>query len=234
MRNIKIKTSLIFIIIAAVMFFLGVYIFNTFIADNKPNITKNQAKLTYMPEQVVTPSSYIALPTSGEDITNWNVFSEKNLHLTMKYPDEIILDPRQTSEGRIYAFIFAEDEKEPLPGKVTTLYIADTNKKGLDGFSAFRKGDCEKECPISYKNTQWVNFNNAYGIKNPLPDDVHNYYITDKDQSQSVVNVYIGGYKDMKEKDVQSKIDIFEDVIKTIQFSSTASQSSQLTPSPGR
>jgi hypothetical protein len=172
---------------------------------------------TYVEEVVVTPTAYTKIPKPKAETSGWKTFSDTNLKLTMKYPPQVLLDPRQTSQGRLYAFIFAEDKTASLPGKVTTLYIADTHKSFIDGFSAFRKSDCSKNCEISYKNTQWININNVYGVKNPLPKDVHNYYLTDKKMSGSVVNAYVGGYLGT-EKVVEEKIRTFEDMIKTIQF----------------
>jgi hypothetical protein len=89
---------------------------------------------------------------------------------------------------------------------------------GIDGFSAFRKGDCGTKCKVSYKTVPWVNINNTYGVKNPMPGDVHNYFLTDKEQTRTVMNVYVGGYVADKEKAVQEKIKIFEQMIKTFQF----------------
>jgi hypothetical protein len=105
-----------------------------------------------------------------------------------------------------------------LSGNVPALYIADTTKLGIDGFSAFRKGDCGTKCPVSYKAVPWVNINNSFGIKNPMPGDVHNYFLTDKEQTRTVMNVYVGNYTDEKDKTVQEKIKTFEKMIKTFQF----------------
>lgn len=127
-------------------------------------------------------------------------------------------DPRQTVSGRIYALIFTDDKAKALPNKVTTLYIANTSKKGIDGFSAFRKGDCKSPCAISYKKVTWVNMNNVYGIENPLPNDINNYYFTDKNQSGYVINIYIGGNTDTKDAAVQAKLAIFGQIIKTLEF----------------
>jgi hypothetical protein len=170
------------------------------------NTKDTNPKSTYIAEVVLTPTAYITIPPPQSDISSWRTFTDQKLQLSMKYPPQVMLDPRQTSQDRIYAFIFTEDKVATLPGNVTALYLADTNKKGVDGFSAFRKGDCGTECPISYKKTAWVNINNVYGIKNQIPGDVHNYFLTDKNMSGSVVNAYVGGYI-TEEKDVQDKIE---------------------------
>jgi hypothetical protein len=177
----------------------------------------DKPKGTYVAEVVVTPTAYIKIPPPEVATADWKTFFNKNLKLTMKYPPEVMLDPRQTSQGRLYAFIFTEDKTASLPGNVTALYVADTQKSFIDGFSAFRKSDCSKECAVSYKKTQWVNINNVYGVKNPLPEDVHNYYLTDQKMSGSVVNAYVGGYLG-EEQLVKEKIKTFEDMIKTIRF----------------
>jgi|SRR5882672_4084183 len=168
-------------------------------------------------EPVKVPTSYTK-QTSTVDTSSWKTFSDKQLSFSIKYPSSVMLDSRQTSQGRIDVFIFTEDKAKQLPGKVTALYIANTYKAGLDGFSAFRKGDCKQPCTISYKNTPWVNINNAYGIQNPLSGDVSNYYLTDKDQKGLVINAYVGGYKNKAYQEVKKKMDIFEQMIRTIQF----------------
>ncbi len=180
--------------------------------------SKHDAKKAYVEEVVVTPTGFMKISQAADvDTSSWQTFKDEKLKFTMKYPSNVVIDERQTSEGRITAFIFEEDKGQPLPGKVTTLYIADTHKKGVDGFSAFRKGDCGKECNVSYKNASWININNTYGVKNPMQGDVANYFLTDKNQLDSVINFYVGGYL-KKEKAVQDKIDTFEQMIKTVQF----------------
>jgi len=183
------------------------------------NKKHTDSQTTLVEEIVVTPASFIKISQSPDiDTSSWNTFSDEKLKFSIKYPSHIILDERQTVQDKLYVFIFDEDKVKRLPGKVTALYIADTHKKGVDGFTAFRQSDCGRECNISYKTVPWVNINNVYGIQNPLPADVHNYYLTDKTQTGSVINVYIGGYLDKKDIEVQDKIETFEQVIKTIQF----------------
>src|SRR5882724_10298348 len=178
----------------------------------------SNTKHNYANEVVVTPTVFVKLSQKNNiNTSSWETFEDKKLKFTMKHPINVILDPRQTSEGRITAFVFAEDKDQLLPGKIPVLYIADTGKIGIDGFSAFRKGDCGTQCTVSYKDVSWVNINNAYGVKNPFSKDSLNYFLTDKNRTRSVVNFYVGGYtKD--EKIVQAKVDIFEQMIKTIQF----------------
>jgi hypothetical protein len=169
------------------------------------------------PTMVPTPSEYRKILPADQETTSWQTFTDDKLKYSIQYPKNITIDKRQTVKDRITAFVFEEDKTASLPGKVTALFLADTHKKGIDGFTAFSRSDCGSNCNASYKNTDWVNINNVYGIKNPLPNDVHNYYLTDKNQSGSVINAYVGGYIN-NDKDVQNKIDIFEEMIKTIKF----------------
>jgi hypothetical protein len=170
-------------------------------------------------EVVVTPTAYIKLEKEPqEEVSSWQTYTDTKLGFSIQHPENIILDERQTAEGRIIVFIEAADKNEPLPGKVTALYIADTTKIGIDGFTAFRKGDCGKECKVSYKTVPWVNINNSFGVKNPMPGDAQNYFLTDKEQQRTVLNLYVGGFVDEKDKAVQEKIQLFEKMIKTFQF----------------
>lgn len=170
------------------------------------------------PTAVPTPAQYRKVSPADDKTASWQTFTDDVLKYSIKYPSNIVLDKRQTVKGRITVFIFDEDKTASLPGKVTALYLADTHKKGIDGFTAFSRGDCGSACKVSFKKADWININNVYGIKNPLPNDIHNYYLTDKGQTGTVVNVYVGGYTNEKEKGVQEKIGIFEEMIKTIQF----------------
>lgn len=170
------------------------------------------------PTTVPTPSSYRKISPAYGQAASWRIFTDSQLKYSIKYPGNVVVDGRQTVQGRITIFVFDEDKTASLPGKVTALYLADTHKKGIDGFTAFSRGDCGSNCNVSYKKTDWININNVYGIKNPRPNDIHNYYLTDKAQTGTVVNVYVGGYTNVKEKGVQEKIDTFEEMIKTIQF----------------
>lgn len=166
-------------------------------------------------EVVVVPETFEKL-TKDKDASSWQTFTAEQGRFTIQHPANVTIDERQTSPGRITVFIFEEDKTASLPGKVTALYIAETNKKDVDGFTAFRKGDCGRECKVSYKNVSWININNAYGVKNPLPGDVHNYYLTDKNKTKSVINAYVGGYLETNDKEVQKKIKMFENMIKTL------------------
>jgi hypothetical protein len=178
-----------------------------------------QQLLAPVDEVVVTPTAYLKLEKQSQDeLSSWQTFTDKKLGFSIQHPETVIRDERQTVAGRIVAFIFAEDKAAPLPGKVTVLYVADTTKIGIDGFTAFRKGDCGKDCTVSYKNVPWVNINNTFGVKNPMPGDVHNYFLTDKEQTRTVLNIYVGGYVDEKDKAVKEKITTFEKMIKTFQF----------------
>jgi hypothetical protein len=202
------KVNKYIFIIGGIIFLAGVFLF----------VSKNGSKNTIANEVVITPTAFMKLSQASDvDTSSWEMYEDKKLKFTMNHPASVIIDPRQTSKGRITAFIFEEDKDKPLPGNVTVLYIADTGKKGSDGFSAFRKGDCGTDCKVSYKNVSWININNAYGVKNPMPNDVVNYFLTDKDQSKPVINFYAGGYM-KKEKDVQEKINTFEQMIKTMKF----------------
>jgi len=212
MNNKKISRPLI--IVLGLIFLAGI-IFIVMSVNKK----HTDSQTTIVEEIVVTPTSFIKISQSLDvNTSSWNTFSDKALKLTMKYPSNVIIDERQTVQDRLYVFIFADDRDKVLPGKVTALYVANTHKKGVDGFTAFKQSDCGSECNISYKTVSWVNINNVYGVQNPLPGDVHNYYLTDKTQIGSVINVYVGGYINEKDKTVQDKIETFDQVIKTIQF----------------
>jgi hypothetical protein len=169
------------------------------------------------PTVVPTPLIYRKLLSPDEKTHSWKTFADDGLKYSIKYPDDVVIDKRQTVEGKITAFIFEEDKTASLSGKVTTLYVADTHKSGVDGFTAFSRGDCGSDCNVLYKKADWVMINNVYGIRNPLPNNIHNYYLTDKKQSGSVVNVYIGGYVKDTAK-VEEKILVFDEMIKTFTF----------------
>jgi hypothetical protein len=178
-----------------------------------------QKQLSVADEVVVTPTAYQKVEKNAqEELSDWQTYTDKKLGFSIQHPENVILDERQTVDGRIIVFIFAEDVEEPLPGKVTALYVADTTKIGSDAFTAFRKGDCGRECKVSYKTVPWVNINNTYGVKNPMPGDIHNYFLTDKEQTRTVLNVYVGGFVDEKDKTVQEKIKTFEQMIKTFEL----------------
>jgi hypothetical protein len=149
-----------------------------------------QREQAVVDEVVVTPTAYLKLEKNAqEETSSWQTYADKKLGFSMEHPVTVILDERQTVAGRIIVFVLAEDKEAPLPGKVTALYIADTTKIGTDAFSAFRKGDCGTECKVSYKTVPWVNINNAYGVKNPMPGDTQNYFLADKEQARTVMNV---------------------------------------------
>jgi hypothetical protein len=170
-------------------------------------------------EPVITPATYKKLSlTPNIDTSSWETFTDPQQRYTIKYPDTISLDSRQTVEGRINVFVFTEDQKKDSQLQVPALYIVNTHKNGADGFSAFMKGDCKQPCKMSYKTAEWVNINNVYGIKNPLSGDVSNYYLTDKDQKGIVINAYVGNYKNTANPDAKKKMDTFEQMIRTIQF----------------
>lgn len=177
----------------------------------------------YIPSKILTklpftpkPTQFVTLPKPNATTKSWSTFSDDNLSLSLKYPSRVMLDPKQTVKDRLYAFIFKEDQ-ESLE-KIPTLYIANTHKAGRDGFTAFRNSDCKQPCPVSEETANWIIINNAYGIRNPLPNDVANYYLIDKNQQGIVVNAYVGGNKSTQEKDVKEKIATFEQMILTIQF----------------
>jgi hypothetical protein len=170
------------------------------------------------PTTVPEPSEYRKISSDDKVTASWKIFTDDKLQYSIHHPENIILDVRQTSQGRINVFIFKEDKTASLPGKVTALYLADTQKSGVDGFTAFSRGDCGATCNIEYKNADWVTFNNAYGVRNPIKTDQSNWFLTDKNKKGSVINVYIGGYLDIKNKKVQERFELFEEMIKTITF----------------
>ncbi|MGH7204500.1 MAG: hypothetical protein ACREHC_08745 [Candidatus Levyibacteriota bacterium] len=208
MKFLKSKTF-IFVVLIIVCFIAGALAFSHVSISDVIN------KLPFTPK----PSIFVKIPPPTQNTSSWKTFSENKIKLTMKYPSSMMLDPRQTVEGRIYAFIYTEDQKNDIENKVPTLYVVDTHSTNLDGFSAFKKADCGSNCNVLPENSQWVNLNNLYGIKNPQSKDIYNYFLTDKKQSGDVVNVYIGGYKNMDDPKVKQKVDQFDQVIKTIQFS---------------
>lgn len=212
MKIEKHKHSLILAVIAIITIGLLVGIFSF------TNNINNKVKFAPTPTVVPTPAKYIKISPAKQNTSTWNTFSDDKLKYSIKYPRGIIIDKRQTVEGRITAFIYEEDKTASLPGKVTVLYIADTHKSGIDAFTAFARGDCGSNCNISYKKTDWVVINNAYGIRNPKKNDNSNWYLTNKDQSSPVINAYIGGYLDIKDKKVNEKTEAFEEMIKTFKF----------------
>lgn len=210
------KNKRLLLIVVGMILVIGIIFSMTIIKKTKNASVTNAFAPT--PTAVVTPTTYKKIPPSNLDTSSWKEFSDKKLGFSLKYPPEVIIDARQTSQGRLTVFIFEDDKNKSLPGKVTSFYIADTHKKGIDGFTAFSRSDCGSKCDVSYKKTDWVNVNNAYGVKNPLPKDNNNYYLTDKKQTGTVINIYIGGYTNKKDKAVQDKITTFEEMIKTIKF----------------
>ncbi|MEK7570661.1 MAG: hypothetical protein AAB553_00165 [Patescibacteria group bacterium] len=208
----KRKTKHLVFITSALV--LGIGIIGTSIL-----FTNKQTSTPFKAYPTAKPTQFITIPTPDAAIDTWQTFTDETLRYSMKYPEDIMIDERQTSEGRITVFIFAEDSKKKLPGKVTALYLANTNKKGIDGFSAFRKSDCGSNCKTYPDKTDWVIINNGYGIRNPLPKDIHNYYLTDKNERGNVLNVYVGGYINEKDVSVTKKIETFEQMIQTITFS---------------
>ena len=205
-----------FYIIGAILFLAFGLLAGAFLFQSQN--TPQKFVFSPTPTVVPTPQEYRKIEPADNETTSWNEFSDSKLKYVIKHPQNIILDKRQTSEGRLTVFIFTEDKTATLPGKVTALYLADTGKTGIDGFTAFSRGDCGKECEVSHTNSDWVAINNVYGIKNPMPNDVHNYFLTDKNMSGSVLNAYVGGYTNVGDKTVQKKIEMFEEMIKTIQF----------------
>jgi len=197
-------------------FILGASTFFFFFHQNK-NIVTSPAI-----EPVITPTTYKKLSLATNiDTSSWKIFADKQLNYSLKYPSNVVLDSRQTVDGRLNVFIFAEDQEKDFKSKIPALYVVNTFKNGADGFSAFRKGDCKAPCTSSYKTAEWVNINNVYGIKNPLPGDVSNYYLTDKDQKGLVINAYVGNAKNVVDSEARKKLDTFEQMIRTIQFPPT-------------
>lgn len=199
------------ILLITIGFLAGAFYFT------KKSVTRQHA-FAPTPTAVPEPSEYRKISSIDKTTASWKIFTDDKFQYSIRYPEDVILDARQTSQGRINVFIFKEDKTASLPGKVTALYLADTQKTNVDGFTAFSRGDCGTECKIEYKNADWVTFNNAYGIKNPMQTDQSNWFLTDKDKKGSVINAYIGGYLDIKDKKVQERFELFEEMIKTITF----------------
>jgi hypothetical protein len=216
-NKIKRKRRIAFLLsILLLLLIAGFFLFKTLFFTQRQT---NQYTFAPTPTAVPTPKTYTEIDSPRENTDSWKTFTDNTLPISLKYPASIILDKRQTSQGRITVFIFDEDKTASLPGKITALYLADTHKKQVNGFTAFSRSDCTVNvCNVSYKNAQWVKINNGYGIKNPLPTDISNWYLTDKNQRGSVINLYVGGYVDTKDANVQKKIKLFEKMIKTITF----------------
>lgn len=150
------------ILLLACGLLVGAFLFQS---NNRP------LKFTFSPTPTVvpTPKEYRKIQPAGREAESWLTFTDKSLQYVIKHPKNIIIDKRQTSEGRLTVFIFDEDKTASLPGKITALYLADTGKSGIDGFTAFSRGDCGKDCAVPHTTSDWVTVNNVYGIKNPLP-----------------------------------------------------------------
>src|SRR5688572_12605571 len=118
---------------------LGVIIFlslgllaGTFLFQSK-NASKKFA-FSPTPTIVPTPQKYRQIETADKETTSWKKFSDATLKYSIQHPENVMIDPRQTSKGRLTVFIFQEDKTASLPGKVTGLYLADTGKSEVDGF----------------------------------------------------------------------------------------------------
>jgi hypothetical protein len=211
MKFVKNKYTLYIVILLVIVIAGGAVIYSKNTPSHFSSFNSN-AVATPM------PADFAKVPKPVQNTSSWKTFTDKALKISMKYPTTVMIDPRQTVTGQLYAFIFTSDKDSDIANKVPTLFIADTHSTKLDAFSAFKKSDCGSNCTASPKNSNWVLLNNMYGIKNPLSKDVYNYYLTDKNQSGNVVNVYVGGYTNLDVPIVKKKIDEFDQIIKTIQF----------------
>ena len=69
------------------------------------------------PTVVPTPKEYRKIQPAGRETESWLTFINKSLQFSIKHPKNIILDKRQTSEGRITVFIFDEDKPPHFQAK---------------------------------------------------------------------------------------------------------------------
>lgn len=173
---------------------------------------------TPSPVPMVKPTGFIPVSPTETDTASWKTYRNKSLSVSLKYPSSVIIDTRQTTEGRRVAFIAAGDKRAPLPD-VPTVFLTGFPGAGEDGFDVFSRTDCSQPCTILPQNVTWVQINNAFGIKNPLPGDRENYYLTDERKSGPILNVYIGGLNGQTDEKTEKKIELFEMIISTISFS---------------
>lgn len=165
---------------------------------------------------IISPRPLISVPPPEQVVSKWKLYADEKLGITIRYPSTVMLDERQTTRGRLNAFIFAQDSSIPLPGTVPVLFIAGNQGTERDPFLVFQQSDCGTPCPITEADVQQVTMNQVIGIINPRLHDTHSYYLTDTKKSGPVINAYIGKNADTSDTHVIEKIAIFEDMIRTI------------------
>lgn len=206
------------LLVFTAILFLGIGIITFFfLRPATPNVTQNVISDFKAPTPLPT---YFSTITKSADTTTWKTYEDTQLKFSFQHPAEVVIDPRQTVKGRRTVFVFEQDLEKQLPNNVPSLFVADTGNKEYDGLTVYKYADCEKPCPVDTKGATWVKINEtAYGIKNPNKKDILNYFITDKNQKGSVINIYVGNIKDTKDEKVQEKVNKFEEIISTIVFS---------------
>jgi hypothetical protein len=223
----RIKTTILrvskltLLLVTALIFFgFGAAIFlfiTTFFTKPKPPEFK-PSKISNFKGPTPLPTYYKTI-TSEIDTSAWEIYTDEKLAFSVKHPKDIIVDGRQTVKGKRTAFVFQEDQEKPLPNNVPTLFVVDTGNKDYDGLTVYKYADCKQPCTAETQTANWVALNeSAYGIKNPNKTDAVNYFLTDKNTSGSVVNMYVGNVKDIKAKEMQEKIKTLEAIITTIEF----------------
>lgn len=209
----KSKKQPFFLLLTAIFFLAAGIITFTFF---NPSKKQEQPKtITDYKEPTPLPNRFKSIQ-SIKDTKDWESYSIDNT-FTIKYPKDIVIDQRQTVKGLRTAFIFKEDSEKKLPRNVPTLFIANTGKKNIDGLTVYKYSDCKKPCDASSINSQWIKINDdIMGIKNPRKQDIINYYLTDKNMQNSVINIYLGNTFDATDGLTQKKIHQLEEIATTI------------------
>ena len=73
------------------------------------------------PTVVPTPQKYRKIESANPEADTWQTFTDNRLKYVIKHPKEIIIDKRQTSAGRLTAFIFDEDKTATYGSRATRL-----------------------------------------------------------------------------------------------------------------
>lgn len=183
----------------------------------RPSPQPNIPVPTPTPIPMVKPTGYILISPPEIKTSSWKTHTDRSLNVSLQYPSSVMIDKRQTTEGRRVAFIAKEDKQTPLPG-VPTLFLTGLPGTGMDGYDVFAKTDCPQPCTLLPQDLSWIQVNNVYGIKNPRPQDRGNYYLTDENKTGAIVNIYIGGLDKESDEKTEKKIETFDRMIRTLTF----------------
>lgn len=211
------KKQLVFLLLTACCFVIGGIMTFLFLQPTKkPEIQKTIADYK---EPTPLPNKF-KLIQSTADIKDWNVYAVEGTKFSLHYPKDIVIDSRQTVKGMRTAFIFKEDQEKTLPRNVPTLFVTNTKKRNTDGLTLYKYSDCTKPCAATAETVGWVNINETVmGIKNPRQQDIINYYITDKNMQNPVINVYLGNVQQTSDAATKKKIKQLEEIATTIKVS---------------